>query len=97
MPKNQKGFSMFTLSEEKKKAESKKTPAKGKTLTGKKSKPSSRKESDGADDAEYVRLMDEYKRSRHGGRSSQKILNKALNLSMEGDVSQEAITAGHHI
>ena len=88
--KEQKGFSSF-LGEEKKSKPKRKTSS-----TSKKKKE--RKKSGGKDDDRYVSLMDEYKRSR--GRDSKmadKIHEKAIDLRNNGDVSQDAVTAGHYV
>ena len=52
----------------------------------------------GADDKKYVRLMEKYKRMRHGDKdAANKILKQAFTLAKDGDVSKQAITAGAYI
>ena len=85
--KEPKGFASF-LGEEKKK------PAKKKTSPKKKS----RKESNGKDDQKYISLMDEYKRTRRDNPSeASKVHKAAIKLKEDGDVSQNAVTAGQYI
>ena len=56
-----------------------------------KSKPKLRKQSKGADDEKYFALMSEYKlQRRHDHKGAQKVLDKAIKLSKEGDVSKDA-------
>ena len=56
------------------------------------------KEGEGADDKKYVRLMEEYKRTRKTDpKEASKILDKAKKLARNGDVSKKAIVAGAYI
>ena len=49
------------------------------------------KKGEGADDKKYFALMSEYKQQRrYDHRGAQKILDKAMKLSKEGDVSRDA-------
>ncbi len=55
------------------------------------SKPKLSKEGRGADDEKYFALMSEYKMQRRfDHRGAQKILDKAMKLSRDGDVSRDA-------
>lgn len=63
-----------------------------------KKKARATKEGAGADDQKYVRLMEQYKRARHGDRDkANKILEKAMKLGKNGDVSKKAKIAGAYI
>ena len=63
-----------------------------------KSKAHSVKEGEGADDKEYVLLMEKYKRLRRDDKDrANKILKKAQKLKKVGDVSKRARIAGAYI
>ena len=63
----------------------------------KKKKPHASKDG-GADDKKYVALMAEYKQLRRGDKDeANKMLEKALKLAKDGDVSKEAKIAGAYI
>ena len=63
-----------------------------------KKKAHSVKEGEGADDKKYVRLMEEYKRTRKTDpKEANKILEKAKELAKNGDVSKKAKIAGAYI
>lgn len=52
----------------------------------------------GADDKKYVSLMAEYKKARRGDKDkANKILEKAMKLAKDGDVSKNAKIAGAYI
>ena len=52
----------------------------------------------GADDKKYVRMMEQYKGLRKTDREeANKLLEKAMKLAKEGDVSQNAKIAGAYI
>jgi hypothetical protein len=52
----------------------------------------------GADDKKYIRLMEKYKRARHGDKDeANKILKQAFTLAKDGDVSKQALVAGAYI
>ena len=58
-----------------------------------KSKPHRAKQSEGADDKKYFALMSEYKMMRRNPKNrdeANKILDKAMKLKREGDVSKDA-------
>ena len=55
------------------------------------SKPHLAKEGEGADDKKYFALMSEYKmQRRYDHKGAQKILDKAMKLGRDGDVSDDA-------
>ena len=63
-----------------------------------KKKAHATKEGEGADDQKYVRLMEQYKRARRGDSDkANKILEKAMKLAKDGDVSKKAKIAGAYI
>ena len=63
-----------------------------------KAKPHQVKEGEGADDKEYVILMERYKSVRRDDKeAANKILEKAQKLKKEGDVSKKARLAGAYI
>ena len=64
-----------------------------------KSKPRPIKEGKGADDDRYVRAMEHYKRQRHvlGIKEANKLLDAAMKIKKEGDVSKNARLAGAYI
>ena len=62
----------------------------------KKAKPA--KDEEGADDKQYIKLMGEYKQARKKDKDkANKILEKAMKLSKDGDVSKNAKIAGAYI
>ena len=62
----------------------------------KKAKPV--KDEEGADDKQYIKLMGEYKQARKKDKDkANKILEKAMKLSKDGDVSKNAKIAGAYI
>ena len=63
----------------------------------KKEKPHATKKG-GIDDKKYVRMMEQYKGLRRTDiKEANKILEKAMKLAKEGDVSQNAKIAGAYI
>ena len=65
----------------------------------KKDKPHRAKEGEGADDQKYMALMSEYKMARRmmPGKEANKILDKAMKLGRDGDVSKNAKLAGAYL
>ena len=64
-----------------------------------KSKPHPTKKGKGADDDRYVRAMEKYKRARHhlGIKEANKLLDAAMKIRKEGDVSENAKLAAAYI
>jgi len=63
-----------------------------------KSKAHTVKEGEGADDKEYILLMEKYKRERRKDhKGAKKILEKARKLKRDGDVSKKAKICGDYI
>ncbi len=62
-------------------------------------KPHRVKEGEGADDQKYMALMSEYKMARRmmPGKEANKILDKAMKLGRDGDVSKNAKLAGAYL
>ena len=62
----------------------------------KKAKPA--KDEEGADDKQYIKLIGEYKQARKKDKDkANKILEKAMKLGKDGDVSKNAKIAGAYI
>ena len=56
------------------------------------------KEGRGADDKEYIKMMEEYKRLRRSdSKKANELLEKIFKLGKEGDVSKQAKIAGAYI
>ena len=72
----------------------------GKKQDSKKKKAETKSKKKGKDDAEYMRLMDRYKRMRakpHQRKEASDTLDEAQKLGREGDVSRDAKMAAAYL